>query len=671
MSDPTREGARYTSITERYHELLGMAVGHATGFEAAEASPDGSLVAVVLRILDGTEGKGHAELHLITADGSARWQVTGAGGDASDPRWSDGGRQLTFLADHGTRHRPTVWRLAVGEDGPIGAPMRLAGPPGIPEHHRPTPDGTRLLVVVAGEHAEQADGLGSGTVGGDTDHEGLPAWLPEVETTSGADEWRTTWTLDVGDGTTRRISPEGLNTWEADWLGPDAVVAVASDGPAEDAWYDARVVRIDLATGEVTTLYEPEWQVQFATGSPDGRVAAVIEAVASDRYYVDGDVVLVEADGSGAHPVPVPDVDVSAVRWLDDERLVALGVTAGLRTVTGVLSRDGTWTETWQGDPGPAGRFVQVSAFGPAGAVVAMLDGPREAARVAVVGVDGERSLIAIDHPALAHYAASYAEQRVVSWRTQDGTRIEGLLRLPHGEPPFATVLWIHGGPVGAAAQYPPGVDMTLFAEAGYAILTPNPRGSTGRGRDFARAVVGDMGGEDARDLLSAVDYLVGSGIADPARVGVGGFSYGGYMAALLPTMTDRFAAAIVSSPLTDLVASYYGSSLTVFVRDYVGGSPATDPERYLDRSPVFAGTRLHTPSLITTGQRDRATPMGQAVELFRALREQGIDAELVVYPKEGHGISDWAARADWAGRAITWLERYMPGHPSAKAEPG
>jgi dipeptidyl aminopeptidase/acylaminoacyl peptidase len=668
MSDTTRDDARYRAVVARYRELLAMTVGHVTAFEAAEASPDGTLVAVVQRILDGLEGKGHTELHVLRTDGTARWPVTGADGDASGPRWSRDGARLTFLADHGTRHRPAPWLVDLGADGSPGEPRRLASPPGIPEHQRPSPDGERLLLVVAGEHAEQADGLGSGTVGEEGEAGDRAAWEPTVETTSGMDEWRSTWILDVASGDLQRVSPDGLNTWEADWLGPEAIVAVVSDEPVEDAWFGARVARIDVSSGEVTTLHAPEWQVQFAAGSPDGTHAAVIEAVASDRYFVDGDVMLVAADGSGVRPLPAPDIDVSAVRWVDDDRLVVLGITAGLRTAAGILGRDGSWTETWSGDPGPSGPYVQVSPCGSTGAVVTMLDGPEEHARVALVDAGEARTLLAADHPALPVFRASYASQRVVAWNAPDGTRIEGLLRLPHGDPPFAAVLWVHGGPVAAAGQYPPGVEMTQFAEAGYATLTPNPRGSTGRGRAFAKVVIGDMGGQDAEDLLSAVDYLVESGIADPARIAVGGFSYGGYMAALLPTMMDRFAAAIVSSPLTDLVSSYYGSSLSVFVRDYVGGSPATDAERYVARSAVFAGERLRTPTLITTGQRDRATPMGQAVELFRALREQGTDAQLVVYPQEGHGVSDLAARADWAGRSIAWLERYMPGRP---VEPG
>jgi len=179
------------------------------------------------------------------------------------------------------------------------------------------------------------------------------------------------------------------------------------------------------------------------------------------------------------------------------------------------------------------------------------------------------------------------------------------------------------------------------------------------------------MGGEDAQDLLAGVEWLVAEGITDPARIAVAGVSYGGYMAALLPALSDRFAASIVSSPLTDFIAAYYASSLTAFVRDYVGGHPATDTARYVERSPVFAGRRLRTPTLITNGARDRATPMGQAVELFRALREQGTDAELVIYPTEGHGFSDVATRGDWIGRMQAWLERYMPAGSGRRDEVG
>ena len=259
---------------------------------------------------------------------------------------------------------------------------------------------------------------------------------------------------------------------------------------------------------------------------------------------------------------------------------------------------------------------------------------------------------------------AAIAERRIEVWSAPDGTRIEGLLVLPRGEPPFATVLWIHGGPVGAAGGSFLGATIGSIVDAGYAVIFPNPRGSTGRGRDFAAAVVGDMGGSfDTGDLLAAMDHLVEIGVADPGRLVCAGISYGGYMAALLPAIDDRFAAAFVGSPLTDLISSYYGSSLTEFVDSFVGGRPDEAPERYFARSPVFAGARLRTPSLITVGARDRATPVGQAMEHFRALREQGTPAELVIYPKEGHGVRGIEASMDWTARLVMWLEQFAPPH--------
>ena len=137
--------------------------------------------------------------------------------------------------------------------------------------------------------------------------------------------------------------------------------------------------------------------------------------------------------------------------------------------------------------------------------------------------------------------------------------------------------------------------------------------------------------------------------------------SYGGYMAAYLPSIDARFAAAVVGSPLTDLISSYYGSSLTVFVHDFVGGRPEADITRYVARSAVFAGPSLRTPSLISVGLRDRATPPGQALELFRALRDQGVPAELLLYPEEGHGVRAIEARMDWVARILVWLDRYAP----------
>ena len=364
-----------------------------------------------------------------------------------------------------------------------------------------------MLLVVAGEHAEQADGMGSGTVGDlAADAADEPAWTPVVETTTGHDEWRTTWIVDLETGDARQVSPAGMNTWEADWLGGAAVVAVVTDAPAEDAWYASRLVRIALDDGAVTTLHVPEWQLQFATGSPDGSRVAVIEGVASDRYYTSGELLLVAADGSGARTLPTAG-DAHAARWLDDGRLVVLG-RDGFEVTAGIATADGGWQETWRAETGEGGLFAYLSPIGTDGDFVTSLDGPLEPERLAAIVGGEERTLVSNRTPVHDELLAACAAERIVRWTAGDGTTIEGLLRLPPGEPPFPTILWVHGGPVAAVGRYAPTVLAAIQAEAGYATLHPNPRGSTGRGRAFAAAVVGDMGGEDAQDLLAGVEWL-------------------------------------------------------------------------------------------------------------------------------------------------------------------
>ena len=269
----------------------------------------------------------------------------------------------------------------------------------------------------------------------------------------------------------------------------------------------ARLVRLGPAAGEVANLHAPEWQIQFVEGSPDGRRAAVIEGVASDRYYTAGDVVVVEADGSGSRSLGWVGADVGAVRWDGPNRLVALG-TDGMETVLFALDPAGaTATELYRAEVEPAGAWTQLSAVDDR--VALALTGVSEPDRVAVVEGGKAVDLLGTDHGGRDLVRAAIASKRVETWVAADGTQIQGVLLLPHGEPPFASILWVHGGPVGAVGMgFEPPV-IALLVEAGYAVLVPNPRGSTGRGRAFAAAVVGDMGGEDAGDLLAAADHLV------------------------------------------------------------------------------------------------------------------------------------------------------------------
>ena len=177
----------------------------------------------------------------------------------------------------------------------------------------------------------------------------------------------------------------------------------------------------------------------------------------------------------------------------------------------------------------------------------------------------------------------------MLSWTAPDGLEIQAFLTLPHGDGPFPLILDVHGGPVWAFADSWPGTFTGFLLSRGFALLQPNPRGSWGRGRDFASQVVGDMGGADAQDLLAGVDHVLEMGIADPGQIGVLGGSYGGFMAALLPCLDQRFAAAVSLSPVTDWYSERFDSNLGAWVQDFIGGPIEQQEEQYRAAKP-----RLH-----------------------------------------------------------------------------
>ncbi len=221
----------------------------------------------------------------------------------------------------------------------------------------------------------------------------------------------------------------------------------------------------------------------------------------------------------------------------------------------------------------------------------------------------------------------------------------------------------VHGGPVGSWRRMwalRTGLS-PLLVQSGYAIFLPNPRGSVGKGQDFIAGVLGDMGGADTDDYLSGLDHLVAEGVADPARIGVMGGSYGGFMSAWIITRTDRFAASIPSSPVTDWFSQHYNSNIGDWDSYFLDDVPSNPSGKYFERSPVFFTEGVTTPTMVIAGLDDRCTPPGQAIEFYEALRMAGAEAELVLYPGEGHGVGHFPAAIDYAARCLAWFERFMP----------
>jgi dipeptidyl aminopeptidase/acylaminoacyl peptidase len=256
-----------------------------------------------------------------------------------------------------------------------------------------------------------------------------------------------------------------------------------------------------------------------------------------------------------------------------------------------------------------------------------------------------------------------FPDVRVIRWMGEGGVEIEGVLMTPQGvDGPFPTIVCVHGGPTWNWGAYfsDSEPNAVLLASAGYACLLPNPRGSAGRGHAFAQAVIGDGGGVDYRDIMAGVDHVIAEGISDPNRLGIAGLSYGGYMAGWAVGQTDRFAAAVAMSVVSNYVSFHLTSEVWWYDHAILKGAWHDASSQYADRSPVTHAHLCTTPTLILQGADDRCTPLGQGQELFTAIAETGTDVELVVYPREGHVPVERAHALDAIARTQALFDAHL-----------
>ena len=258
------------------------------------------------------------------------------------------------------------------------------------------------------------------------------------------------------------------------------------------------------------------------------------------------------------------------------------------------------------------------------------------------------------------------AETKVIRWKGKDGRDIEGLLTYPNGYQPgqkYPLILNIHGGPAGAFGEtftgrfsiYP----IAVFAARGYAVLRPNPRGSSGYGRDFRFANVADWGGQDYEDDMAGVDTVVSMGVADPDHLAVMGWSYGGYMTSWVVTHTNRFKAAVVGAGVTDLWSFTGTSDIPGFLPDYFGGEPWAQFEAFAKHSPITYAQNAKTPTLILHGEADVRVPTSQGYEFYHALKKQGVITKMEVYPRTPHGPREPKFILEIAQRNLDWVDQY------------
>ncbi|MBL8179770.1 MAG: S9 family peptidase [Bryobacterales bacterium] len=257
-------------------------------------------------------------------------------------------------------------------------------------------------------------------------------------------------------------------------------------------------------------------------------------------------------------------------------------------------------------------------------------------------------------------------ETSVITWKSRDGMEVEGLLTLPvayRQGTRYPLALIIHGGPAGVFSESFIGAQgvqsVAAFAARGHAVLRVNPRGSVGYGNRFTRANLKDWGGGDYHDIMAGVDRLIAQGIADPDRMAVMGWSYGGYMTSWVISQTTRFKAAIIGAGITNLWSMWGTNDIPSVLDDYFAGSPWDQPELYRQRSGLFHARQVKTPTLFLHGEADLRVPIGQAYEYYHALKQLGVTTKMVAYPRTPHGPQEPKFQLDVMQRHIDWVEKY------------
>ncbi len=608
-----------------------------------QISPDGAWVAYTVSTADTAEDRNKSAVWMASWDGTRNVRLTTSKPGEDAPRWSPDGRWLAFLSSRDDEHTQ-IWLL----DRQGGEGRKVTTLPSDVDDYVWAPDAKRIALVVADividrfQFKQDEEGYlgkqrrhlyvldvesGKTTMltSGDYD-ELLPAWSPDGKSLAFVSKRRpefdrdSNWDLYVIDAAPGgNAVPRQLTTFE----GPDN----DPDTESRPAWSpDGRSIAY-LQGGPLKLVY---YGVQKLAVVPAAGGAPRILTAALDR--------------NATNPVWSPDGS-SIYFLLEDDRTIGLArVPAAGGTIERIVS-------------GPR----VLTAFTAAGGKVAVLAStPLEPAEVFALDGTTLRPLSRQNDEWLSRVKLGAVEP--ISFKSRDGTAINGFVVKPPGfvaGKRYPMVLRIHGGPV---SQYQHEFDFQLqtLAGHGYLVVVANPRGSSGRGERFAAAIYADWGNKDAQDVLAAVDYAVAQGLADPARLGVGGWSYGGILTNYVIAQDHRFKAAVSGASISNVLAGY---GTDQYVREYEGelGVPWKAADTWVRlSSPFLHADRINTPTLFLCGDKDFNVPLLNSEQMYQALRSLGVETQLVIYPGQHHAINKPTYRRDRLERYLAWYDKYL-----------
>ena len=626
-----------------------------------QISPDGAWVAYTVSTVDSAKDKNDTDVWMVSWDGTQNIRLTSTPEGESSPRWSPDGRYLAFVSGRQEGKGGQVWLL----DRRGGEAQRITQIRGGVSEYQWSPDSKRLGLILD----EETDSV----LKKDTAEKKTPK--PIVidryqfkRDVSGylqtSRSHLSTFDIDAKkvDALTTGLDDDTALSWSSDgkWI---AFVRTPTREPAEVENSDVYVIeaRPGMAPKRLTDF--PGADGGRLSWSPDGKWIAFVRGDEPRFYaYNQNKLTIVRSDGSEPARVVSGSFDraVGSLKFSADGKWVyATTPDDRAQQLIRIRVPDGTVERVITGK-----RVIAGYNFGKDGKLALLVSTPERAPEVFAWDNGALRTLTHQNDSLFAQLQLGMTED--FSSRGKDGTEAHGLLVRPAAATAGARlplILYIHGGP-NSQDQYAFSFDRELFAANGYAVLSVNYRGSTGRGSEYQKAIYADWGNKEVIDLLGAVDEAVKQGIADPNRLGIGGWSYGGILTDYTIATTTRFAAAI-SGAGSALQLAMYGVDQYVSQYETELGLPWKNPEAWIKVSyPFFHADRIKTPTLFMGGQSDFNVPIIGGEQMYQALRTLGVPTQLVVYPSQYHGLTIPSYRVDRLQRYVAWYDRYLKQNP-------
>jgi len=645
-----------------------------------ERSPDGKWVAYTVSGTDTEKDKRDSDVWMVSWDGSEQIRLTSSKDSESNPQWSPDGKYLAFLTSRGNddeddekknkKKGTQVWLL----NRAGGEAEKLTDIEGDIEDYAWSPDSKRMVLVIS--DADPSD-----------DPEKMEGWKRKTKPPIVIDRYafkndqsgylgklRThLYLFDIAGKKSEQITSGDFDDRGAAWSPDGARIAFVSErGKDPDRTNNPDIFVIDAKAGatavRLTTFAGPD--EGKPAWSPDGKTIAYVQGD-EPRYYAYNLSRLAVIPATGGTPrVLTESLDraVSSPVWTTDGKAILVIVEDDRAQYLARVPSSGGAVE-----PLTTGRRVVNSpSLGSDGGAAIVASTSSEPYEVFAVE-DGKLRKLTSQNAWSAGVA--FAKVEDVTFTTRDGATVNGLLSRPATAPAgekLPLILWIHGGPNGQD-DHAFDDEREYFAANGYAVLQVNYRGSSGRGSKHQKAIYADWGNLEVVDLLAGVDWAVKSGAADPERLGIGGWSYGGILTDYTIATDPRFKAAN-SGAGSALQLSMYGSDQYIMQYETELGPPWKSQDLWIKVSyPFFHADRIKTPTLFMASEKDFNVPVVGAEQMYQALRSNGVDTQLVIYPDQHHGVRVPSYVRDRFERRLAWFDKYLKGvaAPSATAATG